>query len=43
LADLSDSDLEAAHRTFAAVVGVMSVFRADLVLDAKSEPPRDVA
>jgi DNA-binding MarR family transcriptional regulator len=37
MADLPDSDLEAAHRTFGAMVGAMKEFRADLVSPAKSQ------
>jgi DNA-binding MarR family transcriptional regulator len=39
MADLPDSDLEAAQRTLTAMVGAMTGFRADLVSRAKSEPP----
>jgi MarR family transcriptional regulator, organic hydroperoxide resistance regulator len=38
MADLPDSDLEAAHRTFTAVVGAMKDFRAELVSPANSRP-----
>lgn len=37
MAELPDSDLEAAHRTFAAIVGAMKGFRADLA------PPSETA
>lgn len=37
MADLPDSDLEAAHRAFAAMVGAMKRFRADLVSPQTSQ------
>jgi DNA-binding MarR family transcriptional regulator len=39
MAELPDSDLEAAHRTFDAVVGAMRGFRAELVSPGGSQSP----
>jgi DNA-binding MarR family transcriptional regulator len=39
MAELPDSDLEAAHRTFVVMVGAMRGFRAELVSPGGSQSP----